>query len=149
MREWFKYSQGYVNIDDDSVYFTKTGNWSEVGGLEEKNAENFKQQDQSSKIKVISYFSIVAIIFLFGLYAGGVTLTVVIIMVAVAIAAYKYMIPEFGASFKIPKSKIEKVTVENEEIQISFVDQDGDHSQKTLRKVDTNSREILLQLNNS
>ena len=37
MKHWFKYEFGYVNIDSEYLYFTNTGNWSEVQEIKEKS----------------------------------------------------------------------------------------------------------------
>lgn len=35
MKKWFKYEYGFVNIDEDYIYLTNTGNWSDTKDLQE------------------------------------------------------------------------------------------------------------------
>jgi hypothetical protein len=59
MKEWLKHKHGYLNIDEKNLYFTKTGNWSEIADLKEQNSTEFKTADQNSKIKLILLLGII------------------------------------------------------------------------------------------
>ena len=36
MKEYFKYANGYININDENLFLTHSGNWSETSTLVEK-----------------------------------------------------------------------------------------------------------------
>lgn len=36
-KSFYKYKYGYINIDQNNIYITSTGNWSETIQLTEKN----------------------------------------------------------------------------------------------------------------
>lgn len=60
MKEWLKHKYGYINIDDENVYVTKTGNWSEISKLQEKNHRRFIFFDGRTKLKIGIYLFVQA-----------------------------------------------------------------------------------------
>jgi hypothetical protein len=44
MRHYFRYKGGYINIDDENIYLTTTGNWQEISGLKEQKKNSYQKQ---------------------------------------------------------------------------------------------------------
>jgi hypothetical protein len=44
MRHYFRYKGGYINIDDENIYLTTTGNWQETSVLKEQKKKNYQRQ---------------------------------------------------------------------------------------------------------
>ena len=44
MKHHFRHKRGYVNIDNENIYLTTTGNWQETSGLTEQKNNSYKQQ---------------------------------------------------------------------------------------------------------
>ncbi len=130
MKVWLKYQYGFLNIDDEFIYVTKTGNWSETNDLGEKNAGGFKTADVLRKLKVILFVVLIASLVLCSvlyMFAGkNSSLTLIIGIPVLAYFAYQYMIPEYGAAFKIPRSKIESVARRGDSVVVHFEDARGE-----------------------
>lgn len=123
VKSWFPYNDGYVNIDDDNVYLSASGNWQEVRQLKEKDAEDFK----SPKIRHLGLWGLITIastFYFFGsLNAKG---SGVQQMLAVAIALlssyflYRKFQKDLGPRFRIPLARISQVEMSTDSATIHF-----------------------------
>ena len=106
MKEYFKYDNGYVNINDENLFLTNSGNWSEIATIEEKSAKTIKQ----NKIKGIKFYVFIALLLCF--VALSITRaksgTIPIGLILLAFAAFMYMKREVGSKYKIPLFDIGK-----------------------------------------
>ncbi|WP_375562027.1 hypothetical protein ACE193_05625 [Bernardetia sp. OM2101] len=110
MQRHFKYSKGYVNIDDTNIYLTETGNWSETKELSEKMSNQLFRRYGNA----IAILGVCLVIALGGVFAfissqkiriGG-----VISVIAVLFFFYQAVSSKMGYKFYIPKEKIIKVS---------------------------------------
>ncbi|MFT6502518.1 MAG: hypothetical protein ACJASQ_002645 [Crocinitomicaceae bacterium] len=149
MKEWLKHKHkhGYLNIDKNNLYFTKTGNWSEIADLKEQNSTEFKTADQNSKIKLISFLGIIGSVFLWiflsGIGNGNFTILQIIGPIVTAYFVYNYLIPEYGAAFAVPYNKIQKIELENDIATVHFLDYDGAKATYRLMKLDLNGIDLI------
>lgn len=62
MKEWFAHKDGYVNIEDDYVYLSRTGVWNEVRMLPERSRQSMRI-DAYNKFKTYLFmgFSILSL----------------------------------------------------------------------------------------
>lgn len=125
MKEYFKYKYGYINIDDENLYLTNSGNWQEARETEEKSHSN--ENENIRRITHMKSFVFVVI--------GGITIYLIreiqnikvnlgIIAIALGIAykVYNYFSSEFGGRYRIPLQKIQSITTEGpERIRIGFL----------------------------
>ncbi len=123
MEEWFKYEYGFVNIDDQFLYFTNTGNWSEVKTLKEKTGKT-KFKNDFKKIRIVGFLALCLLgltsLFLMNLASPTVSIKMLIGIVAACYALYHYFQSEIGPSYKIPKEKIVNIFVEGKLATINF-----------------------------
>ncbi len=61
MKEYFKYSNGFVNINDENLFLTNSGNWSETIDLLEKSPKSIRQ-NTLKELKIYSFLFIVVCI---------------------------------------------------------------------------------------
>lgn len=54
MKHFFKYKFGYINIDEETLYLTKTGNWQEVKDIVARN-DNKEGKKPSILAQIFSY----------------------------------------------------------------------------------------------
>jgi hypothetical protein len=122
MRDYFKYKFGYVNIDSEIIYFTSTGNWSEVTGMKEKGAQKQKVLKKTG-IYIFLIISVVALLFLIlnNIDSGKISLLLLIGFPIGLYLAYKYLSTELGSQFKLPISKITNIEIENNTIHLTFL----------------------------
>ena len=45
MKEYFKYANGFVNLNDENLFLTNSGNWSETSDLLEKSPKSIRQNN--------------------------------------------------------------------------------------------------------
>ena len=77
-----------------------------------------------------------------------------LLMIGIPILLYyffKYLSPELGPNFKIPKSKIEKVEIKNNHLEFHFQDANNTSCRQLIEKVkaDDLNEIVSLCLNNS
>ena len=150
MKEWFKYRYGFINIDENNLYFTKTGNWSETVGLEEKNENVFKKADYSQKLKAVIYLTLVGGLLLtaliFNLVSGNISYVLIVGLIFSGYTVYNYMIPEMGDMFVLPKEKLLNISLKENVIIIRFIDANTNEMSHRLIGLSDQGREFLLSL---
>jgi len=130
MKEYFKHKYGYLNIDSENIYFTKSGNWGEARDLIEKKIDPTPKPTNNQK--VVGYifavlFIAINILGLIGLIESFVSL----ISIFIIIGWFVYQIiskklKPFKPNFLIPIIKIQKLEIIDES-QIKFTYRDGDN----------------------
>lgn len=147
MKEWFKHKYGFINIDDENVYITRTGNWSEVSGLKEKNYKPLKFADFRTKLKIGIYLFIVFGIILFGfisnIISGNISFLLLIGLPVLGYTAFQYIIPEFGSSFVIPRNKILAIRTEDTDFHIEFLDANDQNTSNHFYGLNQKGLEII------
>jgi len=147
---WFKYRNGYVNIDSENFYLTNTGNWSETTKLEEKTSET------TTKKKAIKKEVISTILFLVQLIIGekyfwdkdniyGV-IFIVLPMIITGFYMYYVMRSEFGETYKVPLEKLKKVEVNKRTLKIDFINGEGQQDSELIKEIDSKGLEIIEKL---
>lgn len=127
MKEYFKYDKGFVNIDDENLYLTNSGNWQEARNLQEKSSKTIKDNN-SRKNRISLYFYIclgLGVLCTFYQLSNGKSVRLPLVFSGLGFAAYRYMIRETGNRYKIPLSKIITISNENNFIRINFLDEQG------------------------
>lgn len=123
IKTYYRYKFGFININDSNIYFTSTGNWSEIPELTEKKFGKTKRKIS----KVISVYFFFAVVFLFILFSffrsennlllkAGIFLLGVFALIRLKL----YFDTETGERFFIPKTKIINVMEEDNTITIVF-----------------------------
>jgi hypothetical protein len=139
MKDWFKYEFGYVNIDDENIYLTNSGNWSETFEIQEKtklvDAKN-NSKSKSLYLYVIAVVMLFGILLYFNMVGGGASIGLVVLIIAGGLGAKKYMQNEFGSRFKIPKSKILEIKFDQNNVELLFTNGDSENDSYLLEKVD-------------
>lgn len=150
MKTYLKHKYGYLNVDDNFIYLTKSGNWSETKNLKEKNSDGFKTMDRFSKIKIIGYLVFVAGLFLFGILnnivKGDFSYLLVFGLPVLFYATYNYLIPEIGASFLIPFSKVKTIEIIENNAIIHFIDFNEKYAQFNLTGLNEKGIEIVHEI---
>lgn len=147
MKEWLKHKFGFLNIDDEFIFVTKTGNWSEIEDLEEKNHKGFKTNTFASKLKIGLYVTVVYGLFVFcivrNIISGNISFLLIIGLPVLAYYMFQYLIPEYGASFRIPKDKINQIYIDGDSVSIEFLDADNKMTTNNFRGLDEKGIAIL------
>ena len=148
MKEWLKHKYGFINIDDENVYVTKTGNWSEVSGLKEKNYKLFKLDDFRTKLKIGIYlfivFGFILYVFISKILSGDLGL-LIFGLPLLGYTAFQYIIPEFGSSFVIPKKKITAIRTDESDFYIEFLDANDQNTSNHFRNLDQKGLKIIIK----
>ncbi|MCB0735892.1 MAG: hypothetical protein KDC92_00170 [Bacteroidetes bacterium] len=135
-----------MNVDDDFIYLTNTGNWSETKMLEEK--AKGKQKGQTvRRIRISLFFWVIAILvggaFVINLINSISFLSIVSLPVGIFVL-YRYFQNEMGPAFCIPKSKILAIDIAHTRISIQFINGDGIKGQVELHYIDPAAMDFLL-----
>jgi hypothetical protein len=148
MKAWFRYNTGFVNIDDNHVYLTNSGNWSEIADLEEKGITTNKKSRRRKKKS--SLFMAYLVVFIMGVLILNLTRGRSMVLISGTLAlgyfAYRYMQPNLSLAFKIPKSKVLSITIMVDGIQITFTDNDGNEDVAELKGLDEKAMEFFSTL---
>lgn len=145
-REYFKYEFGFVSIDDEFIYFSSTGNGTELKKLTEKDkiVRVNHWLKSSSTILYLSIFTIIMLAVQFiRLDFGELSLLSIGGAGFLGYQLYQYMRTEIGARFKIPRKKILEIILINSDAVIKFRDRQNLENKYKIKRIPEKGRQIL------
>lgn len=148
-KTFYKYKFGYINIDQENVYVTSTGNWSEITQLREKLPG--KSSRKTGKVISIYIFMSVLILMTLGSFLFVekhilLKLSMLAVEISGLLKLKKYFDTETGPRFYIPKARILDVIVEDERVLLKFKAIDDTPDNLILPKLEGNSTEFKNQV---
>lgn len=149
MKHFFKYEFGYINIDDENLYMTNSGNWSETKELLEKSDQS-KSKNKNQKYKVFGYYLFLILIALFFVYKFNfvnITYGFIIGLAVLFYSAYNFMKSEQGNRYKIPLTKINQMEYSYNSLKIHFKNLDNNDDFERIENVEEKGLKILNELN--
>ena len=153
MKEWFKYEYGFINVDDDNVYLTSTGNWSETKNMEEKSDASIRKHVVKKWINILYLggWFIVFVSFLIAFYTKSTDLNqaywrLPLALIGLALIMYKHLRKDMGPKYKIPISKIKKIEFGKEDIFIHFIDPRNEQVFQELVRVAWKGHKVLQKI---
>lgn|GEM_PF-1617178 len=149
MKACYKYEFGYLNVDDQFVYFTNTGNWTEIPKLTEKIQQSHAR-DMRRYFKhtiYLVFISVLAAAFVIYNVLWGIYNMVVIVGLPVLIYyLYQYLKNEMGPAFAIPHDKLVSVEHAGKSTIVTYIDGEGDEVNDKLVKLEEEGKETLNKL---
>ena len=145
-KTWFQYEFGFVNIDEENLYLTNTGNWSEIIGLEEKSKKTGGPNTFGSFATIMFLIVVVGLLgFLFfrNIITPGISIVGLIGIPFFGYKFYEYIKSDIGVKFKIPWSKISKITVTKQEVKLEFLNGDGVSGTEFLSNVSQKGLDLI------
>jgi hypothetical protein len=148
MKEYFKYANGYVNINDENLYLTNSGNWSEIQKLEEKSKKS-KNRNTFKLFKIDVYYFVIGIlilVFIINLISNlqkGKVSFISIGLLFLMFTAFKYMKSETGKKYKIPLSKIKDFIITDNTVTIHFLNLNNEIDFETISKVEDKGLNLI------
>jgi len=148
MKEYFKYANGYVNINDENLFLTNSGNWSETHDLLEKSPKSIRKNNfKANKIYLYYFFVFILIGFgVFDILRDIKNRTFPFGIILLGLAGLAYMKRETGKRYKIPISKIISFDVSNDKVKILFRNANDIDDFEEIFKVETKGLAILEEL---
>ncbi|MFY8182060.1 MAG: hypothetical protein ACOVLG_09810 [Flavobacterium sp.] len=148
MKEYFKYANGYVNINDENLFLTNSGNWSETHDLLEKSPKSIgKNNFKANKIYLYYFFVFILIGFgVFDILRDIKNRTFPFGIILLGLAGLAYMKRETGKRYKIPISKIISFDISNDKVKILFRNANDINDFEEITKVETKGLAILEEL---
>ncbi len=144
MQRHFKYSKGYINIDDTTIYLTETGNWSETKMLSEKMSNQLFRR-YGNAIAILLFSLMIALIGIFVFISspkfriGG-----IIGIIAVLFFFYQAVSSKMGYKFYIPKEKVIKVSSHKNILFLKF--KNASQKEEIIRVSDLEKIEEVISL---
>jgi hypothetical protein len=145
MKEYFKYARGFVNINDENLFLTNSGNWSETHELLEKSSKSIKQNNFKGFKIYIFLFVIACLIVLILLKSKKGSIPFGIILLG--LGAFAYMKRETGKRYKIPISKIISITIIENAAKIIFFNENNNEDFEEIYGMDAKGLGVLKELN--
>ena len=114
MKQYFKHRFGYVNVDEEKIYFTESGNWSEARSLHESTP--MIKKDSAKKLTIFGTIILIAILAIQIFILADLILTFGLITSCIAFGIYIGAIiflryrRNLAPKFLIPKEKLTNVT---------------------------------------
>ncbi len=147
MKHYFKYNNGYINVDDENLYITSSGNWSEARKLTEKKL--FRPQLKRKALEVLLYpFLICCLWIAYYIYNEdyfGILFVILIYLTVIYFPLRSFLYPKF----KIPFSKIEAIEpYEKNSLKISFKNLNNETGSDIVKSVEEKGVVFLLDKNN-
>jgi hypothetical protein len=144
MKEYFKYDNGFVNINDENLFLTNSGNWSETHDLLEKSPKSIRKNDLKS-FKMYSFPFVIICISLF-MITKSENVFFPLTFAGLGFAAFFYLKREIGKRYKIPISKIISFDISNDKVKILFRNANDIDDFEEIFKVDTKGLAIFEEL---
>lgn len=142
MREYFKYEFGYINIDEENLYLTNSGNWSEVKNLSEKYSKKYIHQN-ARRIRIIAFFVICIILFAYLFISNLFRTHLAIGLVVLGYFLYRYLQSDMGQSFLIPINKIDSIEKSEKNLVLSFRNKENSFETIIIKNTDGKSEQII------
>ncbi|WP_417366979.1 hypothetical protein [Flavobacterium beibuense] len=144
-KQYFKYGTGYVNIDNENLYLTNSGNWQEARELKEKDSST--KINNLTRIKNRNKGFIPVILIAFSIFTDSIIMASVMIAIAVLLFFILniYYRRDLGIQYKIPFSKIESVEKYEKGIKISFRNKANENDSENINGIEPRGFEILKQ----
>jgi len=122
-KSFYKYKYGYINIDQNNIYITSTGNWSETIQLTEKKFGKTKKRI-GRVISIYFFFTIIILALLGSLILSYKNLLFKLLSLLTSVAGFlgikRYFDTETGQRFFIPKTKIINIAINEDSIKLNF-----------------------------
>lgn len=141
MKEYFKYDNGYVNINNENLFLTNSGNWSEALTIEEKSSKTIRKNSAKTFKIYIYFFLVICLIVL--IISRSQTGAIPFAVVLLAFGAFLYMKRDMGNQYKIPLSKIKDILIDEDQVCIVFLNSGNLEDSETIRKVENKGLIIL------
>ena len=150
MKHYFKYNNGYTNIDQENLYLTNSGNWQEARELIEKGKSSIKKNNARinyMKGFVYTVFAIVIFLLFFMVENNKISITLSAGLILLAYYINNYFKGEFGVRYKIPLAKIDTIEpYESDALKISFKNAENEADSEIVYGVEEKGRVFLLGL---
>lgn len=151
MKQYFKYSSGYVNIDAENLFLTNSGNWQETRELGEKSKATIAQNEgRINKMQGFVYAVFGGIgLFLWQMIEDKkVSIGIIIALCALAYKVFEYFKSDFGKRYKIPLAKIHSIdNYDKDGLKIYFLNAANEDDFEIIEKVEDKGFKILGNLN--
>ncbi len=144
MKEYFKYANGFVNINDENLFLTNSGNWSETKELLEKSSKSIKKNNYKSlKIYIFLFiiFCLVALI-LSKSKSGSIPFSIILL----GLGVFAYMKREIGNRYKIPISKIRSISIVDNSVKIVFFNENKTEDWEEINAIEAKGFAVLENL---
>ena len=148
MKSWFAYEYGYINVDRDNVYFTNTGNGSELRRLKEIPFG----QNISNRLDPYTFIGIISVPTFYFMIDLDYTFRSVLILSAIFTAiyfAYQYLKREKEVSMWIPMDRLTNIDIELDFVEVSYLNVHGKIKSIELDKVEKDGIKFWSQLRES
>ncbi|VXC38625.1 conserved hypothetical protein [Flavobacterium sp. 9AF] len=149
MKYYFKYEKGFVNIDENNLYLTKSGNWSEIDNIYEKTNKT-KSIHTRKKIRTYSFYVMLlafSLLLFFNINNGknGKIMLPLGIML-LFLSAFNYIRVNSGNQYKIPLKKIIKIEYTYNSLKIHFKNAENKVDFERIEKIEDKGISILKDL---
>lgn len=152
MKEWFKYEFGYVNIDDENIYLTSSGNWSETKNLTQKTPKVVRKNNRRSTsiiVFIVATLILLGIIIYRSLLNEKLGIFLILLSIAGGYKLYSYLKTEIGSKLKIPFHKVSAIKIEKNRVELHYTNGEEIEDIEELYKVENKGIDILSGIRDS
>lgn len=145
MKEYFKYANGFINVNDENVFLTNSGNWSETHQLLEKSPKSIKQNNFKG-FKIYMYLFILACLIIL-ILSKSKTGSIPFGIILLGLGAFAYIKRETGKRYKIPISKIKTIEISDNSAKIIFLNENNTDDFEEITHIEAKGLMILEEMN--
>jgi hypothetical protein len=150
MKHYFKYDSGFVNIDDENLFLTNSGNWQETWDMKEKNAASVAANNfRITKMKgfVYTVFGGAAAYIILMVNSGKmISISILAGLAALSYFVFNYFKSDFGKRYKIPLAKIDRIEKQEKGLKINFRNANNEPDTEVINNVDPAGVGLLVTL---
>jgi hypothetical protein len=149
MKHFFKYGSGYINLDDNDLYLTGSGNWQEARGLQEKGSKTIGANNRRiGRMKgfVCTVYGCIVLALLQMVDNNLISISAIALLGILAYYLLEYFKTDFGVRYRIPLIKISSIEKHEKGLKIIFMNVNGEPDFEIVNNVDPAGIEILISL---
>lgn len=138
-KHYFKHRYGYIHIDEDNLYFTDSGNWSEARRLKEKPgrkpANEVKWWNRVLGYVLIAILIGLSVFMFYDILTSEIKLgSICFTGFITCLLGYKQIMEKYGPRIRIPREKITSITLlDNGVLEVQFLDDRNDKAVQLIK----------------
>lgn len=136
MRQYYKHNHGYINIDDENIYFTRTGNWQEAHEAEEK-----KSKKKIGLIDLVTIIISIAVIVFFIIRKDYVLILLAVLPFGQLL--YRYFTQTVYMPYKVPRIKIQALELKENGFVLHFFNTADEPDKQAINGIDEGALDFI------
>lgn len=136
MKNYYKHNHGYINIDDENVYFIKSGNWQEACETKEK-----KSAKKIKRVNILMSALYISILLIFIIRENYIFLLLAVVLFAQHL--YTLLTKTVQVPYKVPLSKIDNMELTEKGFILHFKNEANEPDKQVINGIEDEGLKLI------